>query len=175
MKQVIFDVDVLRSALTEFRAKRFHDGMVMLGAEKCTRCWGTTFRTNVEKTPHVDGKANIYGGNHPTYVPCECFEGWVVPTTGVKETIVGANVVDPPNPADEEDYLEDDWGDPGHCPECGQAWEHVRPGKSQPTCRCSEKCPCGGTIRYHSPENSPIPRVSGYFCDTCGPFGQEAK
>jgi hypothetical protein len=29
--------------------------------------------------------------------------------------------------------------DPGLCRRCGQPWELVRPGKSQPTCGCWEK------------------------------------
>lgn len=33
-----------------------------------------------------------------------------------------------------------DWTDedPGNCIHCGQAYELVRPGKSQPTCTCNE-------------------------------------
>jgi hypothetical protein len=27
---------------------------------------------------------------------------------------------------------------PGWCPLCGKPWQHVRPGKSQPVCRCQE-------------------------------------
>jgi len=34
-----------------------------------------------------------------------------------------------------------DLGDPGRCPECGKSWKWVRFGKSQPTCRCDDKCP----------------------------------
>ena len=172
MSTVTFNKDEFRRAISEFRKNRFATGMSFLG-QSCTRCWGTGYRTNVER---VEGQEpDPYNFSHPAYVKCECFEGWVVPTTGVKAIIVGAKVADPSNPADEEDWPEDDWGDPGHCPECGQAWEHVRPGKSQPTCRCAEKCPCGGTIRYHSSKTSPHPQVQGYFCDTCGPFGVEGK
>lgn len=170
MTDVIIDEDAFRRALAEFKAKRFHDGMVMLGSERCTRCWGTSFRMNDEKTPNDGNGPAFNGSTEPSYVKCECFEGWVVPTTGVETTIVDANVADPPDYKEEAEL----WGDPGHCPECGQAWENVRPGKSQPTCQCAEKCPCGGRIKYHSPEDSPNPRVSGYFCDKCGPFG-EAK
>ena len=31
------------------------------------------------------------------------------------------------------------WGCAGWCSVCGKPFEHVRPGKSQPTCNCSEK------------------------------------
>lgn len=30
-------------------------------------------------------------------------------------------------------------GDPGACPYCHEAWQWVRPGKSQPNCDCSDE------------------------------------
>jgi hypothetical protein len=34
-----------------------------------------------------------------------------------------------------------DWTDkdPGKCARCGEPFEHVRPGKSQPTCHCYDQ------------------------------------
>jgi len=62
-----------------------------------------------------------------------------------------------------------DWWDedPGTCADCGEPYELVRPGKSQPTCTCHETCPAHGEgkVVYH-PEGE-FPQVSGYFCADC--------
>lgn len=34
--------------------------------------------------------------------------------------------------------IDDELGDPGYCPYCGEPWVWVRPGKSQPTCDCQD-------------------------------------
>ena len=67
-----------------------------------------------------------------------------------------------------------DWmdEDPGTCTECGEPFELVRPGKSQPTCDCWRKCDhCGQKrVEYHGEPDPRWPNVSGYFCSDCGPF-----
>jgi len=54
-----------------------------------------------------------------------------------------AGVREPPEPDDFEPppgYSGPEWyeEDPGACPECGEPMEWVRPGKTQPTCRCHD-------------------------------------
>jgi len=58
-------------------------------------------------------------------------------------------------------------GDPGTCSDCGEKWEWVRPGKSQPICDCHETCPIHGRnkIVYH--EEGEFKNISGYFCGDC--------
>ena len=53
------------------------------------------------------------------------------------------------------------------CPDCGRAHEYVRPGKTQPTCDCHERCPVHGPnmVVYHPPGE--YGRTSGYFCAEC--------
>ena len=62
-----------------------------------------------------------------------------------------------------------DWWmeDPGSCEDCGESYEWVRPGKSQPTCRCDAICPTHGPekIVYHGPGE--FAAITGYFCADC--------
>jgi len=55
--------------------------------------------------------------------------------------------------------------DPGSCGWCGEPYEHVRPGKSQPTCECHWLC------RAHEPPVRMEYRTSGnpqgYVCPVC--------
>lgn len=57
--------------------------------------------------------------------------------------------------------------DPGTCPHCGEPWQWVRPGKSQPVCDCHESCPYHGPNKmvYHPPGE--FENISGYFCADC--------
>ena len=57
--------------------------------------------------------------------------------------------------------------DPGTCPECGEAWELVRPGKSQPVCDCQDKCPDCGLMRRHFSQGEVARRMSGFLCANC--------
>lgn len=61
--------------------------------------------------------------------------------------------------------------DKAYCPKCGVQHSPVRPGKTQPNCECDSICDCGGRITYHHEPDPRWPRVAGYFCDECGPFG----
>lgn len=65
------------------------------------------------------------------------------------------------------DDLEFSWADedPGSCAWCGTTYEHVRPGKSQPTCDCHLFC------HAHNP---PIKldyraegQIQGWACPVC--------
>ena len=55
--------------------------------------------------------------------------------------------------------------------------EIVRPGKVQCD-ECDYRCGmCGGKVTYHRPPTDLKPgqgSVSGYWCDACGPFGENA-
>lgn len=66
--------------------------------------------------------------------------------------------------------IDDEWGDPGNCAECGAPAHWVRPGKTQLNCRCWTKCHKHGlgAIAYH-PENEfeDIKNLSGYYCVQC--------
>jgi hypothetical protein len=69
-------------------------------------------------------------------------------------------------------WINDDdefWGPVGSCPDCGQRYERVRPGKTQPTCDCHETCPTHGRnkIVYHPEGELPGRRISGYYCIDC--------
>jgi hypothetical protein len=57
-----------------------------------------------------------------------------------------------------------------YCPKCGTPHVAVRPGKTQPNCECDTICDiCGGKVNYHT-EDPRWPRMSGEWCDKCGPF-----
>lgn len=180
------DDDKLRRAFAAFRKGDFLGGVDILGGVPCIECGGTTrIRTpDFEGVEALDGTSyagDMHGVGLYNYEPCNhCFGGYVFeyivsPTVEVP-TVEVPTIVDPPNGewVDTSALWPDDvsiWGDPGHCPECGQAFQIVRPGKSQPVCDCHENCPCGGRITYHPPEDSKYTGISGYFCDRCGPFG----
>jgi len=71
--------------------------------------------------------------------------------------------------AEAEDYGEDD---PGSCSVCGKDYEIVRPGKSQPTCDCHMRCPCGRMKVYYAIGEHPTePKAGGYLCPSCGMMG----
>jgi hypothetical protein len=57
--------------------------------------------------------------------------------------------------------------DPGVCPECDAPWELVRPGKSQPTCTCQDKCYDCGMMRSHFSPGEVAERMSGFLCPNC--------
>jgi hypothetical protein len=67
---------------------------------------------------------------------------------------------------------------PGKCSRCGEPHEHVRPGKTQPTCECDEHCWIHGDgvrLEYRG-EDHPVNVASrtigygmglGYHCPAC--------
>ena len=57
--------------------------------------------------------------------------------------------------------------DAGGCPQCGADWEIVRPGKSQPTCDCQDKCPDCGAMRGYYSIGEIAPMLSGFLCPVC--------
>lgn len=57
--------------------------------------------------------------------------------------------------------------DAGECIECGKPWELVRPGKSQPTCDCQDKCDTCGAMRRHFAAGEISERMSGFLCPVC--------
>ena len=57
--------------------------------------------------------------------------------------------------------------DPGHCPTCRTKWEWVRPGKSQPICRCYEICSVHGPGKIINHREGEFKGISGYFCAEC--------
>ena len=65
--------------------------------------------------------------------------------------------------------LDFDWTkeDPGNCYICGDEWELVRPGKSQPTCDCQDKCPDCGTMRQHFSVGEIAKNMGGFLCPAC--------
>jgi hypothetical protein len=74
---------------------------------------------------------------------------------------------------------QDDWNelkdrffdhDPGSCPECKKKLEWVRPGKSQPTCDCQDKCPTCGTMRRHFAFGELRERIAGFLCPKCDAY-----
>lgn len=72
-----------------------------------------------------------------------------------------------------EPELDFDWtkDDPGTCSVCGAPHEHVRPGKTQPTCECDMLC----SIRHVRIEYRAEPHGHtgdghfGYLCPICFP------
>lgn len=62
-----------------------------------------------------------------------------------------------------------DWWDegPGRCPECDASWKWVRPGKSQPTCDCQDKCGLCGTMRGYFSVGEIAKNVGGFLCPKC--------
>lgn len=60
-----------------------------------------------------------------------------------------------------------DLGNPGRCLYCGKSWEWVRFGKSQPTCRCQDKCPNCGTLREHFVVGEIAKNLGGFLCPVC--------
>lgn len=61
----------------------------------------------------------------------------------------------------------DGWGFIGDCDECGAPFERVRPGKTQPTCRCQDKCDVCGTMRQHFAQGEIAKNMSGFLCPQC--------
>ena len=62
--------------------------------------------------------------------------------------------------------------DPGSCPECGKAWELVRPGKSQPTCDCQDYChehPDTKCEHTYPPKGHTGGGIWGWLCPKCHP------
>lgn len=57
--------------------------------------------------------------------------------------------------------------DPGTCPDCGEAFELVRPGKSQPTCDCANICPDCGSTRRHFAVGDISRNKGGILCPVC--------
>jgi hypothetical protein len=58
------------------------------------------------------------------------------------------------------------------CSICGKEYEIVRPGKSQPTCNCHLRCPCGRMKSYYEVGTHPTEQnVGGYLCPSCGVAG----
>lgn len=69
----------------------------------------------------------------------------------------------------DEEALEED---PGFCGVCGKEYEVVRPGKSQPTCDCHLRCPCGRMKSHYAIGEHPTePKAGGYLCPSCGMMG----
>jgi hypothetical protein len=69
-------------------------------------------------------------------------------------------------------------GCPGHCPDCGKAWQWVRPGKSQPNCDCHYTCHiCHVEFEYFDDSNRhpTWPNFMGAYCRYCGPFPGKFK
>lgn len=56
---------------------------------------------------------------------------------------------------------------PGRCAECSEPYEWVRPGKSQPTCDCSYKCPFCGAMRRHYSIGEIAKNMGGLLCASC--------
>ena len=64
---------------------------------------------------------------------------------------------------------DDFWGDPGSCPICGEKWQWVRPGKSQPVCECQDYCSIHKDVKqtYHSEGDYPDRNCFGWYCEEC--------
>jgi hypothetical protein len=61
----------------------------------------------------------------------------------------------------------DGYGFIGCCYECGAPIERVRPGKTQPTCDCQDKCPECGTMRRHFTVGEIARNLGGFLCPKC--------
>ena len=57
--------------------------------------------------------------------------------------------------------------DPGTCSECNEPFEHVRPGKTQATCDCQDKCEDCGMKRAHYAPGEIAAQRSGFLCANC--------
>jgi hypothetical protein len=64
---------------------------------------------------------------------------------------------------------------PGECPECGQGFELVRPGKSQPTCDCQDKCEICGTLRRHFAVGEISRNMGGFMCPVCDAYKSKER
>jgi len=64
---------------------------------------------------------------------------------------------------------EDDWGWIGDCEECGAPFERVRPGKTQPTCDCPDRCANEGCneMRGQYSAGEIARNMSGFLCPVC--------
>ena len=67
-----------------------------------------------------------------------------------------------------EDWMDED---SGSCPLCGEKWELVRPGKSQPVCECQDYCSEHGVKFEHRvpPANHKGGGIFGEVCPICYP------
>ena len=57
--------------------------------------------------------------------------------------------------------------DPGRCPDCGEAFQWVRPGKSQSQCDCWRTCHVHGPMAIDYHEFGEIDGMTGWFCLRC--------